>query len=107
MPPDVECHCFYGDIQIRVTVGLAGLPLLDHTASFGDLAVPAHSAREIPGAAATPHPYVTGFNLDFTLRVGPSPADTRSLAAFLPETSHAKLLSNPAVQGAVLALLND
>jgi pimeloyl-ACP methyl ester carboxylesterase len=109
MPSDVECHCFYGDIRVHVdvTLGQGGPAILEHTVSFGDLAVPVYSAREIPGAVATPHPYAIEFSLDFTLRAGPSPADTRSLAALLPETSHAKLLSNPAVQDAALALLND
>jgi len=40
-----------------------------------------------------------------TLRVAPVEAETRSLAALLPDTSHAKLLSNPAVQEGVLGVL--
>jgi pimeloyl-ACP methyl ester carboxylesterase len=107
LPASIEAHCFYGDIRLRVRVllGSGGLALLDHTVSFGDLAVPAYSAREIPGAHTTPHPYVTEKTLELTLRV--APAATRSLADLLPETQHGKLLSNPAVQDAVLSLLSD
>ena len=107
LPASIEAHCVYGDIRLRVRVllGQGGLALLDHAVSFGDLAVPAYSAREIPGAHATPHPYVTEKTLELTLRV--APVETRSLAALLPETQHGKLLSNPAVQDGVLSLLND
>jgi len=109
MPEYVECHTFWGDIRIRVrvTLGAGGLVLLDHTVSFGDLAVPAASAMEIPYVPATQHPYVTEKCIELTLRVVPVEAETRSLAALLPDTSHARLLSNPAVQDGVLALLND
>jgi hypothetical protein len=107
MPANVECHCFYGDILIRVAVRVIGLWLMDHTSSFGDLAVPAYSAREIPHVRATPHPYVTQKTLEWTLRVGPSAKDARGLADDLPETQHGKLLSNPAVQDGVLSVLSD
>ncbi|MCX6031400.1 MAG: hypothetical protein NT169_19140 [Chloroflexi bacterium] len=109
MPEGVECHCFYGDIRLRLTVCLSpgGFTLLDETVSFGDMAVPADSGREIPGAQSTPHPFVTEFSRSLTLRVAPAEPEARSLWASLPETSHGKLLANPAVQDAVLALLND
>ena len=71
MPASVDCHCFYGDILVRVAVRVAGLWLLDHTTSFGDLAVPAYSARAIPNAQSTPHPFVTQKSLEWTLRVAP------------------------------------
>ena len=107
MPEHVECHTFWGDIRVRVrvTLGAGGLAFLDHTVSFGDLAVPAASAMEIPYVSATRHPYVTEKCVEFTLRVGPVEAESRSLAALLPDTSHARLLSNPAVQDGVLAVL--
>ncbi len=107
MPEHVGCHTFYGDIRVRVrvTLGAGGLALLDHAVSFGDLAVPAASAMEIPYVPATQHPYVTEKCIELTLRVAPAEAETRSLAALLPDTSHARLLSNPAVQDGVLAVL--
>ena len=106
MPSGVECHCFWGDIRVALHVGAGGLTLVDETASFGDFAVPAHSAREIPGASSTPHPYVTEQRIDLTIR-GAAPAEERSLNPVLPETAHANLLSNGAVHDAVLSLLND
>lgn len=105
LPAQVEAHTFYGDIRVGVRITASGLKLIDETASFGDMAVPAYSAREIPGAQATPHPYITEKRLVLTLRLRPAEADTRSLSAFLPETAHAKLLSNPAVHDGVLSLL--
>ena len=80
----------------------AGLWLLDHTTSFGDLAVPAYSARAIPNAQSAPHPFVTQKSLEWTLRVAPSEDEARALADYMPETQHGKLLSNPAAK-AVLA----
>jgi pimeloyl-ACP methyl ester carboxylesterase len=105
MPAHVECHTFYGDIRVRLVVALrpAGRVLLDHAASFGDMLVPAYSAAEIPGAQATPHPYVAERRIELNLRVAAS--EPRALADLLPDISHAKLLSNRAVQDAVLALL--
>jgi pimeloyl-ACP methyl ester carboxylesterase len=105
MPASVNCHCFYGDILVRVAVRVAGLWLLDHTTSFGDLAVPAYSAREIPNAQSTPHPFVTQKSLEWTLGVAPAEDEARALADYLPETQHGKLLSNPAVQDGVLSVL--
>ncbi len=108
MPASVACHCHYGDIRLRVRVRLGdgGPALLDHPVSFGDLAVPAPSARAIPNVASTPYAYVTEKVLEMTLRVRPPETDERDLAALLPETAHGKLLSNPAVQEGVLALLS-
>ena len=106
MPPGVECHCFYGDIRVAVHVRAGGLTLVDETVSFGDFAVPAHSAWEIPGASSTPHPYITEQRIDLTIRGAP-PAEERSLNPVLPETAHANLLSNRAVHDAALSLLND
>jgi pimeloyl-ACP methyl ester carboxylesterase len=106
MPGNVVCHCFYGDILVRVAVRVAGLWLMDHTSSFGDLAVPAYSAREIPHARSTPYPFVTEKTLEWTLRVGPPEDDARALADYLPETQHGRLLANPAVQDGVLKVLN-
>ena len=108
LPADVEAHTFYGDIRIRtrVLLGQGGPALLDRAVSFGDLAVSADSAREIPNAHASPHPYVTEKVLEWTLRTAPSDAGARALADYLPETQHGKLLSNPAVQDGVLSILN-
>lgn len=107
LPIGIAAHCFYGDIRLRarVLLGQDGPALLDHAVSFGDLAVPARSAREIPGAASTPHEYSTEKLIELTLRLGPTAAESRSLAAFFPETQHGRLLSNPAVHDGVLALL--
>jgi pimeloyl-ACP methyl ester carboxylesterase len=105
MPANVTCHCFYGDFLVRVAVRAAGLWLLDHTTSFGDLAVPAYSARAIPNVQSAPHPFVTQKSLEWTLRVAPAKDEARALADYLPETQHGKLLSNPAVQEGVLAAL--
>ncbi len=105
MPEGVECHCVYGDIRVTVHAQVGSLSLLDEMVSFGDLAVPAYSAREIPDATSIAHPYVTEQRIDLTLRGAPSQA--RSVYAALPETAHANLLSNAAVHDAVLALLND
>ncbi len=105
LPGQVSAHTIYGDIRLGVRITAAGLTLVDKVASFGDMAVPAYSAREIPGAPATPHPYVTEKRLEMTLRLAPAETGTRSLAAFLPDTAHAKLLSNPAVHAGVLSLL--
>lgn len=105
LPAEVEAHTVYGDIRVGVRIVVGGLKLVAETVSLGDMAVPAYSAREIPGARATPHPYVTEKRLDLTLRLRSPETDTRSLAAFLPDTAHAKLLSNPAVHDGVLALL--
>jgi pimeloyl-ACP methyl ester carboxylesterase len=109
MPGHVECHTFYGDIRVgvRITLGAGGAALLDHTESFGDLAVPAYSAREIPGAQATPRAFLTEKRLELALRFVPSEPAASALAAFLPDTAHAKLLSNPAVHAGVLSLLNN
>ena len=105
MPASVDCHCFYGDILVRVAVRVIGLWLMDHTSSFGDLAVPAYSARAIPNAHSTPHSFVTQKSLEWTLRVSPSEDEARALADYMPETQHGKLLSNPAVQEGVLSVL--
>lgn len=107
LPGGIECHCFYGDTRVTLHVQAGAVTLLDETVSLGDFAVPAHSAREIPGTSATSHPYVTERRLTLTLRSAPRPADERSLNAILPDTAHANLLSNPAVHDAVLALLSN
>ncbi len=107
LPHEVECHTFYGDIRVQLRVNAGRLRLIERTVSFGDMVVPAASAREIPGAQATPHPYVTEKVLEVALRRTPDEMTTRSFYAFLPDTSHGRLLSNPAVHDGVLALLND
>ncbi len=47
MPSGVECHCFYGDIRVGIAVRWRadGFTLFDWAVSFGDFAVPAHSAE--------------------------------------------------------------
>ena len=89
---------------MRVAVRAVGLWLLDHTTSFGDLAVPAYSARAIPNVQSAPHPFVTQKSLEWTCASHPEDEE-RSLADDMPETQHGKLLSNPAVQEGVLAAL--
>jgi len=105
LPASVDAHTVYGDIRTGVRIMAGGLKLVDQTVSFGDMAVPAYSAREIPGAAATPHPYVSEKRLEMTLRVVSRETGERSLAAFLPDVAHGKLLSNPAVHDGVLSVL--
>ena len=109
MPAGIECHTVYGDIRIRaqITLGQGGFALLDYAVSFGDMAVPAYSAREIPGTQATAHPFVTEKLIELNLRVRLPEMETRSLAAWLPDTAHAKLLSNPMVHDGVLSQLTD
>lgn len=107
LPPEIECHTFYGDIRVRLRVTAGKLKLIEQAVSFGDLVVPAASASTIPGAQATPHPYITEKTLELSLRRRPEETATRSLYAFLPDTSHGRLLSNPDVHDGVLALLND
>lgn len=114
MPDDVECHTFYGDIRVNVRARAGGLTLLNHTQSFGDLTVPAASAKEIPGARATPHAFITEKRIALSLRVTsdaegagvlPPGEDSLLLAGLLPDTAHGKLLVNPAVHEAVLSLI--
>ncbi len=105
LPAAVAAHTIFGDIRVGVRIMIGGLKAVDETISFGDMAVPAHSAREIPGAQATPHPFVFAKQLELTLQERASETGTRSLAAFLPEVAHAKLLSNLAVHEEVLSLL--
>lgn len=107
LPAQVQAHTFYGDIRVGMCISAGGLKLVEEAVSLGDMVVPADSAREIPGAQATPHAYVTEKFLELTLRLRPAGTDPRSLHAFLPETAHGRLLSNPAVHQGVLALLND
>jgi pimeloyl-ACP methyl ester carboxylesterase len=114
MPDEVECHAFYGDIRVSVRVASGGLTLLNHSQSFGDLTVPASSAREIPGAHATPHAFITEKRIALSLRAADdaagagapaSTADAHLLAGLLPDTTHGKLLVNPSVHEAVLSVL--
>lgn len=107
LPDEVESHTFYGDIRVHLRVSAGRLKLIEQTVSFGDMVVPAESACEIPGAQATPHPYITEKMLEIALRAPAQEEATRSLYEFLPDTSHGRLLSNPAVHDGVLALLND
>ena len=64
LPVSLKCHCFYGDILVRVVVLLGGLWLLDHTVSFGNLAVPTYGASKSGGAAihtaSLHHPEIGG-----------------------------------------------
>jgi pimeloyl-ACP methyl ester carboxylesterase len=122
MPEGVECHTIYGDIRVKVrlTAGLlfrqaAGsrLTLLNITRSFGDLTVPAASAREIPGASATPHPFITEKRIVLSLQAAsaaaggaaPAPEEEGLLAEHLPDTAHGRLLVNSAVHEAVISII--
>jgi hypothetical protein len=123
MPEGVECHTLYGDIRVNVRL-TAGLPLrqtpgsrptlLNITQSFGDLTVPAASAREIPGASATPHPFITEKRIVLSLRAAGAAAGSATpvpeeeallLAERLPDTAHGRLLVNPEVYSAVLSVV--
>ena len=114
MPDDVECHALYGDIRVNVRVAAGRLTLLNHTQSFGDLTVPAFSAREIPGAHATPHAFITEKHIALSLRATSDVAEANGLgsaenslvlAGLLPDTAHGRLLVNPAVHERVLSLV--
>jgi pimeloyl-ACP methyl ester carboxylesterase len=114
MPDEVDCHALYGDICVNVRVAAGSLTLLNHTQSFGDLTVPASSAREIPGAHATPHPFITEKHIALSLRAtsesagAPAPASAEAahlLAGILPDTAHRKLLVNSAVHEAVRSII--
>jgi pimeloyl-ACP methyl ester carboxylesterase len=114
MPDDVECHALYGDICVNVRVAAGSLSLLNHTQSFGDLTVPASSAREIPGTHATPHAFITEKRIVLSLRatsesagaLAPASAeDAHLLAGLLPDTAHGKLLVNSAVHEAIHSII--
>jgi pimeloyl-ACP methyl ester carboxylesterase len=117
MPVEVECHTFYGDIRVTVRVSAGRLTLLNHTQSFGDLTIPVSSAREIPGARATPHAFVTEKHISLSLRrksgsttpaasdTLPQAGDESLLAGILPDTAHGRLLTNPSVHDAILSII--
>jgi pimeloyl-ACP methyl ester carboxylesterase len=114
MPDQVECHTLYGDIRVNVRVAAGGLTLLDHTQSFGDLTVPVYSAREIPGAHAAPHAFITEKRINLSLRASSESAGANALAAaedslvlaeLLPDTAHGNLLLNFAVHEAIISIL--
>jgi pimeloyl-ACP methyl ester carboxylesterase len=114
MPDHVECHTLYGDIRVSVRVAAGGLTLLNHTQSFGDLTVPVFSAREIPGAHATPRAFITEKNIALSLRAaGDTPSagsltpkeEALLLAGLLPDTAHGKLLVNPDVHKEVISVV--
>jgi len=73
--------------------------------------VPASSARDIPGADATPHPFITEKRIVLSLQAAsetPLPAeDALLLAELLPDTAHGRLLVNPQVHSAVLSVLEE
>jgi hypothetical protein len=115
MPDNVECHTFYGDIlvNVRITARGGGLTLLSYMRSFGDLTVPASSARDIPGARTTPHAFVTEKRIELSLRAASGaqeaenmePEQSSLLAELLPDTAHGRLLVNPAVHRAVMSVV--
>jgi pimeloyl-ACP methyl ester carboxylesterase len=114
MPGDVECHALYGDIRVNIRVAAGGLTLLNHTQSFGDLTVPAFSAKEIPGAQTTPHAFITEKRIALSLRATKEARETAALASakdggllagLLPDTAHGNLLVNPDVHEAVISII--
>jgi pimeloyl-ACP methyl ester carboxylesterase len=121
MPDEVECHTFYGDILVNLRVSAGRLTLLNHTQSFGDLTVTAFSAKDIPGAQATPHAFITEKRIALSLRYKgggphraandtqgagpPTQEDVLLLAGLLPDTTHGRLLVNPAVHEAILSVV--
>jgi pimeloyl-ACP methyl ester carboxylesterase len=113
MPDHVACHTLYGDIRVNVRVAAGGLTLLNHTQSFGDLTVPAFSAKEIPGAHATPRAFITEKRIALSLRATSDTQGTDSLtpredalvlAGLLPDTAHGRLLVNPEVHTEVVSI---
>jgi hypothetical protein len=110
MPEAVRCYCFYGDIRYSVRISANRLTLIDHTVSFGDLLVPAASAREIPYATCRSYPFVDGESITMTLTAAPaqaSPADpaARSLFDYLPSISHNNQLADPGIQKTALEVI--
>ncbi len=105
MPPDVRCHCLYGDIRYSVRISTNRLALIDHTVSFGDLLVTAASARDIPSVPCTSYPFPEGESINMTLTTVPAQAEPRSLVEHLPAVSHNRQVANPAFQQAVLRIL--
>lgn len=105
MPPGVRCYTFYGDIRYSVRITANRVKLVDYAVSFGDLLVPAESARDIPHAACTPYPFVEGEDIVMTLTAGPAQAEPRSLFDRLPSISHNNQLADPGIQKTALEIL--
>lgn len=105
MPEHVACHTVYGDIRYSITIRANSITLIDHTVSFGDLIVAAESAREIPHAPCTSHPFVDGRSISMTLTAGPALPEPRSLVEALPAVAHHRQLSNPEIQTTILSIL--
>jgi pimeloyl-ACP methyl ester carboxylesterase len=105
LPADVRCFTFYGDIRYSVHISANRLTLVDYTVSFGDLLVPAASAREIPYASCTSYPFVYGESISMTLTTAPAQAGMRSLYDHLPSVSHNNQLADPRVQKAALDIV--
>lgn len=107
IPNGVACHSLYGDIRVcmRVSWGGGGPVLLGRDVSFGDLIVTARSAAYVMGSAGKAQGFVTERRVEVMLRQRDQGANARSLWQQMPETSHARLLANRAVQAAVFALI--
>ncbi len=108
LPAGIQCYTFYGDIRYSVRITANRLTLVNHAVSFGDLLVPAASAREIPGAACTPYPFVAGESISMSLTTAPaSPAEAaaRSLYDHLPSVAHNNQLADPDIQKAALGIV--
>lgn len=105
MPAAVRCDALYGDICYTVRISMNRLTLVNHTVSFGDLVVSAASARDIPNATATSHPFVEGASISMTLTTVPAAAEPRALESHLPAVSHNCQVANRAFQEAVLRIL--
>ena len=102
MPGHVTCYTVYGDIRYSIIVRANRITLIDHAVSFGDLVVPAESAREIPDTPCTACPFVEGQSIAMTLVTGPALPEPRSLTDALPAVAHHRQLANPEIQAAIL-----
>lgn len=104
-PPDIDLHTLYGDVRFALHLRWGPLLLWSRAISLGDLLIAVPSARTIPGA--TPRTRGFTWGREWTVQLGQPPAPaTRDLADLLPPVAHSRLLINPAVHEAILAILN-
>ena len=105
MPQDVQYSAIYGDISIRLHMGMGrALPLYDRTLSLGDLLVPAESAGTIPNATA--RAYGFPFKQEINITFGRSIDGLTGFLAELPPCYHGNLRRNRAIQARVLHILS-
>ncbi|MCC7355053.1 MAG: alpha/beta fold hydrolase [Anaerolineae bacterium] len=106
MPADVRYCALYGDIRIRLRMGLGRLlPLYDRTVSLGDLLIPVGTASVIPNAPV--RAYGFSYEQEIAISFGHSVNGLSSPLAELPPCYHGNLRRNPAIQVRVLHILTD